>query len=217
MADLRDVRRLAVLGVTGLAWAMAVWGAWIPARAVALRIPGVDMAEAVKFLPAVRAGQVHIWREGFLLPQVTLSLFLAFHAWQRRWPFPPWLRILLQMMAAAVALSMLPPAWTPALLRAPEWRLQVQLILLCLAFAALSPVLRFVPARVADALLAALGIAAALVAISGLTQVWGEFERVYDTPLRYGVGVWGLGLGSTGLLVLFGEGWRAQREKRARA
>ncbi len=209
----RGVLRLLVLVLTGLAWATAVWGAWIPAQAVALRVSGVDMAEVVKFLPAVRSGQVHIWREGFLLPQVMLSLFLSFHAWQRRWPFPLWLRIVLQVLAAAVALSMLPPAWSPAVLRAAEWRLQVRLILLCLAFAVLSPALYLIPARLTDALLAMAGIATTLVVVSGLTQVWPEFERVYNMPLSYGAGVWTVGIGSTGLLILLGEGLRGPQKR----
>ena len=198
-------RWLALLTVTGLAWAVAVWGAWIPHPAVALRVSGVDMAEVVKFLPGVRAGRVHIWREGFLLPQATLSLFLAVHAWQRRWPFPVWLRVLLQAAAAATALSMLPPAWSPALLRAAEWRLQVDIILGCLAVAALSPLFRVLPAWPTDLLLAALGLATALVVASGLTSVWPEFEAVYHMPLSPGLGIWGVGVAATGGLLLAGQ------------
>lgn len=197
-----------LLVATGVAWTVAVWGAWIPHPAVALRVPGVDMAEVVKFLPGVRAGQVHIWREGFLLPQVTLSAFLSLHAWQRRWAFPTWLRVLIQVAAAAVALSMLPPAWSPASLRAAEWQLQVRLIVLCLALAVLSPLARLLPPWLADGLLAALGMASTLVVVSNLTRVWPEFERVYNMSLSYGVGLWALGAGTTGLLVLLGEGLR---------
>ncbi len=208
MRNKGTLRLLIVWIVTVGAWALAVWGAWIPAEPVATRVLGVDMPEAVKFLPGVRAGQVHIWREGFLLPQVMLSLLLALHAWQPRWPFPRWVRVSLQVLAAAVALSMLPPAWSPASLRAPEWRLQVRLILLCLLVAGVAPLWRYLPSRVVDVLLAGLGLAAAFVVVSQLTNVWPEFERVYNTPLAYGTGIWALGVGSTGLLVLLGESLR---------
>ncbi len=202
------LRHLLIWMITVSAWALAVWGAWIPAKPVATRVLGVDMAEVVKFLPGVRAGQVSIWREGFLLPQVTLSLLLALHAWQPRWPFPRWVRVGLQGLAVAVALSMLPPPWSPTSLRAPEWRWQVRLILFCLFVAAAAPLWRYLPARLVDVLLAGLGMGTALVVVAQLTRVWPEFEGVYNVALSYGTGVWAVGVGATGLLVLLGEGWR---------
>ena len=196
---------LLVLVLTGAAWAVAVWGAWVPHAAVALRVAGVDMAEVVKFLPGVRAGQVHIWREGFLLPQVTLSVFLAGHAWQRRWPFPLWLRLLLQLAAVSTALSMLPPAWSPALLRAPEWQQHTRILLLTLTVAFLSPLFRFVPGWVVDVGVALLALGTGIVVAWQLSRVWPEFEQVYNLSLTYGVGVWGVGIGVTGALLLLGQ------------
>ncbi len=195
---------LLLLG-TGLAWAAAVWGPWVPAEPAALQVLGVDMAEVVKFLPGVRSGDIAVWREGFLLPQVILSLFLSVHAWQRRWPWPwPW-RLGMQALAFMVALSMLPPAWTPATLRAPEWQTQVRLILFCALMAGMAPLWRWLPSWLGDGLLALGGIGTGLWLVAALQRVWPQFEMVYNTPLPYGWGLWALGVGITGLLILAGE------------
>ena len=194
--------RLIVWGLTVVAWAVAVWGVWVPGQAVGTMVLGVDMAEAVKFLPAVRAGQVHVWREGFLLPQFTLSLFLSVHAWQRRWPFSRGVRALVTLLAVAVALSMLPPAWTPGLLRAPEWREQTTFILVALAAGVLAPVWRYLPYRLGDGVLLLLGLTTGVVVWRHVTRVWPEFEKVYHTSLEYGVGLWALPVGIVGLVLL---------------
>ncbi len=200
-----------VWGMTAFAWAVAVWGVWVPGHSVGTQVLGVDMAEAVKFLPAVRSGQVHIWREGFLLPQVTLSLFLSVHAWQPRWPFSTGVRVILTVAAAAVALSMLPPAWTPAVLRAGEWRLQVMFILLGLLAAAVSPLGRYLPAQVGDVLLLALGLGTTFVLFRQLARVWPDFESVYNVSLTYGPGVWAVVVGVLGLVVLVFMSLHARR------
>ncbi len=194
-----------VLGITLLAWAAAVWGPWVPDTAAALRVLGVDMAEAVKFLPRVRSGEIPLWREGFLLPQVVLSLALSMHAWQRRWPWPLAVRVGMTALAVMVALSMLPPAWTPTALRQPEWRWQVRLIGACVGMAVLSPVWRWLPAWLGDGILALVGVGTALWLAGTLPRVWPEFEAVYAQALPYGWGVWAVGVGTTGWLILAGE------------
>ncbi len=197
--------------LTTLAWAGAVWGVWVPAPPAALKVIGVDMPEVVKFLPGVRSGQVQVWREGFLLPQVVLALLLSVHAWQRRWPWPwPW-RVGMQVLAVMVALSMLPPAWTPATLRAAEWQTQVRLIGLCVFAALVAPVWRWLPAWLGDGLLAVLGLGAGLWLASAVQQVWPEFEAVYNISLPFGWGIWALGGGVTGLLALAGEHLRRSK------
>jgi len=68
------------LVITYAFWALAIWAPWIPARGIANIVLGVDMAEAIKFLPGIRSGHIHVWREAFLLPQLTLSVTMAAHA-----------------------------------------------------------------------------------------------------------------------------------------
>ncbi len=202
-------------GLTGLliatfvAWGIAIWGAWVPDRSVANTLLGVDMAEAIKFLPGIRSGRIRVWREAFLLPQLTLSIMLAVQAWQKRWPFPTWLRVGIQVIALMTALSMLPPAWSPPLLRAPEWRTQVLFILTGVAFSIASPLFQFISAKILDGLVALLGLVTATLVGSYLQTVWPEFTAVYHRPLPFGVGVWALGFAVTGQFLVATAGLKA--------
>jgi len=205
-----------VWGLSVLAWAVAVWGVWVPGHAVGTQVLGVDMAEAVKFLPAVRGGQIPIWREGFLLPQCTLSFLLSVHAWRRRWPFSTWVRFLLMVLAMAVALSMLPPAWSPATLRSPEWRLQVAFILVALGGAILSPLWRYFPVWVGNTVVLVCGLGTGVVLLRQLPRVWPEFEHVYHTHLPYGPGVGAVVVGILGLIVLTWATWASSSASAAR-
>ncbi len=198
----RGCLALCLAWVTYVAWAYAIWGPWIPAQAVANRLLGVDMAEAVKFLPAVRAGHLPVQREIFLLSQWMLVAMLSVHAWQSRWPYSRWERALVQFAACATALSMLPPPWSPALLRLPEWRLQTGMLLSGLFMCALSPLWGRFPARWTDPILAGLGLIIGIAVGYELQMVWPEFTRIYHHSLEYGAGIWALGVGVTGLLLL---------------
>ena len=197
----RGLWPLLIAWLTYGALAYAVWGPWVPSPTVANTLLGVDMAEAVKFLPQVRSGQISVHREVFLLPQMLLAFTLAIHAWQRRWSYPTWLRVLMQLAAVVTALSLLPPPWSPALLRAPEWRVHTALIGITLAVALFAPLWARWPARWLDR---ALGVFALLTGTwvgAELQQVWPDFIQVYHRSLNFGGGVWALGLGVTGLLL----------------
>lgn len=63
-------------------------GPWVDHRVAGLAILGLDLGEYVKFLPAVRAGATSLWREGFYLPLVAISLTLSLCTWRPdlRWP-----------------------------------------------------------------------------------------------------------------------------------
>ena len=120
---------------------------WISHRAAGLTVLGLDLGELVKFLYPVQQGDIRLWREGFYLPLLAVSVSLSLNAFRREevdgershptygWP----VRIGLLLLAAVAALNLLPPAWSPRLLATPEFRLQVAALLLCLALAAVSP------------------------------------------------------------------------------
>jgi len=197
-----------LLMVTTLAWAVVIWGPWVPARAMALTVLGVDMAEVVKFLPAVRSGQVHVWREAFLLPQVALSVTLALYAWQRGWRLERVWRLAMQVLAVVVALSMLPPAWSPVTLRAPEWRLQVGFIAFCFLFGALSPLWARFPTRWVDIFLALVGTGVVIVVLVQFSRVWPDLQAVYNQRLIPGIGVWATGVAALGSWGMAMTSWR---------
>ncbi len=132
---------------------------WIAHEAAGLAVLGLDLGELVKFLHPVQQGEIRLWREGFYLPLVAVSISLSLNAFRQdssasatagaegrgteveggnplyAWP----VRIAFLLVAVVAALNMLPPAWTPQQLLSPEFRLQVAAMLLCLALAAVSP------------------------------------------------------------------------------
>jgi len=170
-----------------LAWA-GYFGPWVPHRAAGLVITGIDLAEYVKFLPPVMAGQVPIQRETFYLPLISASLIATLIASRRSLPL--WLRLLAGAAAIPLALAMLPPAWTPGTLRLPEFRLQILALLACLAAIPLTVLLRYLPNRVVLLAIALLALAAVLWPAWSLNQVLPAIRDIYRAPLAPGWGFW---------------------------
>src|SRR5512133_3728589 len=119
-----------LLVLAGLIGVAGYFGPWVPHRAAGLVILGLDLAEYVKFLPEVISGQMALTRELFYVPLFAASVSAGLLAGRRT--LPALGRALLALAAVPLALAMLPPAWTPASLRTPEYRLQVLAIALCL-------------------------------------------------------------------------------------
>lgn len=132
---------------------------WIDHKAAGLAVLGLDLGELVKFLHPVQQGEIRLWREGFYLPLVAVSVSLSLNAFRRdssamasagpegrgtkadvscpRYSWP--VRIAYLLVAVVTALNLLPPAWTPQQLLTPEFRLQAVAMLSCLALVAISP------------------------------------------------------------------------------
>ena len=132
---------------------------WIDHKAAGLAVLGLDLGELVKFLHPVQQGEIRLWREGFYLPLVAVSVSLSLNAFRRdsqtltsagaegrgteddesspRYSWP--IRIAYLLFATVAALNMLPPAWTPLQLVTPEFRLQAVAMFLCLGLVAFSP------------------------------------------------------------------------------
>lgn len=115
------------------------WGPWVVHASPALTLIGLDLAEYVKFLPEFRSGQLRLWREGFYLPLFATSLTLSLVASRRELRIPRVARGAVWLSALPIALSMLPPAWSPPILWAPEFRPQTIAIVASLAAMALFP------------------------------------------------------------------------------
>jgi hypothetical protein len=148
------------------------------------------MAEFVKFLPEVRSGELWVLRQLFYVPLLSGAVGLVLVAANRHLLVPRSVRRLVTIASVPVALSMLPPAWTPQLLLTAEFRLQTAAILLCLVVAALCPVLRRVHARVLEAVTAALALAAAVAPLWQFLRVRPAIDAVYGRRVRLGWGPW---------------------------
>jgi hypothetical protein len=172
-------------GLIGLA---GYFGSWVAHRASGLIVTGLDLGEYVKFIPQVISGQLPMQREGFYLPLFAASLMASLLASRRA--LPRWLRILLGLAAIPLALAMLPPAWSPAVLRLPEFRPQTAAMLLCLLMAPAVIVTRHLPDRLVLLMIAALAIPAAVLPAWGFLQVRPAVAELYRQPLRPGWGFW---------------------------
>ncbi len=181
---------------------------WIPHRAAGLTVGGFDLFEVSKFFPAVRAGAVPLFREGFLLPLLTSAVLLALVPAFAARPSRP-IRWLCPVIAAVVALLALPPY--PAILTAhrdPEYRGQLLLAAGAFLLALLSPLARRLPPRVLRGMIAALALAGLVGGLVALVEVRPLFTDLYNAPVGVGWGVVAYGLGSGLALVSALVPWR---------
>ena len=176
---------LIAAGLVGLA---GYFGPWVPHRAIGLIVSGLDLGEYVKFIPQVLSGQIAVRREVFYLPLFAGSLTASLMASRRT--LPRWLRAVLALGTIPLALAMLPPAWSPALLRSSEFRLQTAALILCLLMAPAVIVTRYLPDRLVLVLIATLAIPAAILPAWGLLQAQTAVAGLYRQPLRIGWGFW---------------------------
>jgi hypothetical protein len=176
---------LIVAGLVGLA---GYFGPWVAHRAVGLIVSGLDLGEYVKFIPQAPAAQIALRREFFYLPLFAGSLIASLLASRRT--LPRWLRILLGLGAIPLALAMLPPAWSPAVLQLPEFRLQTAAMLFCLLMAPAVIVTRYLPDRLVLVLMAALAIPAAILPAWGFLPMRLAVMGLYLAPLPLGWGFW---------------------------
>ncbi|MEZ4659116.1 MAG: hypothetical protein R2911_16245 [Caldilineaceae bacterium] len=201
-APLFQQRLLIPLGVLmGMA---GYFGPWVNHRVAGLVILGLDLGEVVKFLEPIRSGQMTLWREGFYLPLLVMSLALALHAFRPSFAYNWPTRLVLLGIAAVAALNMLPPAWDPPRLRTPEFRLQTIWIALCLGAALLSPFLALIPRRLAALLITLLALPAIWLPVRNFLRGCPRWVN-FITPLTPG---WGMYVMVAGLLVLLIGVWR---------
>ena len=195
---------VAILALIFLAF--GYWGRWIAHPAAGLNILGVDLPEYVKFVPEVRYGNIPINRLVFFAMPVSLALgLILFASMQMR--LSVWLRGLAGILAIPVALSMLPPAWTPGLLMTPEFRTQTIVIMALLAAVFLIPLWKqILPDWLRGGLFVLIGLLP-IPAISAFFKVMPALEKLYNHPLKAGPGVYFLVVGiilmviSGGLLI----------------
>ncbi len=202
----RADRRLWLVALACGLMMMGYFGPWVPHPAAGLVVTGLDLAEYVKFLPAFSAGQLSIVREAFYAPLVAVSVTLSLIAF--RLPVRPrwlrWLRWLLRLLvvllAIVAALNLLPPAWSPPLLRTPEFRLQSMVLLACVGLALLSPLLALLPRRLSALLVVVLAAPATWLPTTQFLQVRPHIADLYAKALPLGWGFWLCAAGSLLLL-----------------
>jgi hypothetical protein len=143
----------------------------------------------VKFLPQVASGSIVIQREIFYLPLFAASVTASLFAGRRCVPI--WLRWALAFSAAPLALAMLPPAWSPGLLRIEEFRIQVLAIAVCLLLIPGVALTRYLPDWLILLAVAFLALVAAIGPAWAFLQVRPAINQVYKQPPAVGWGFWG--------------------------
>ena len=173
------------------------FGAWVWHKAAGLVVTGVDFAEYVKFLPPYRSGEIRLLRESFYIPLAAGSLIAGLIASRRILPL--WLRWVFGLLVIPLALAMLPPAWSPAVLAMPEFRVQVVLIAGCILALLLLLVTRFLPDWLVLLLIGLLALIAAIWPATSYLPLLEPIEALYRTPIRPG---WGFWVSTLGFLLL---------------
>jgi hypothetical protein len=194
---------------------------WVPHRAAGLVITGLDLAEYVKFLHPVSSGEIPLWREGFYLPLVAVSVAFSLYAFHRQpggdRPLYPWpVRVGMLAVAGMAALNLLPPAWSPALLFTPEFRLQTSVMILCLILAGISPFLALAPAKLRAASVLLLTLAGLAIPVAQFWRILPALGDLYGHAILPGWGVWVMGVGVLGvgywvLGIGYWGGWASRR------
>jgi len=176
-------------------------GAWVDHPVAGLVITGLDLGEYVKFLTPVRGGEIMLWREGFYLPLVAVSLVASLAVFRRelRYAWPA--RTVLLALAVVAALNLLPPAWTPQRMMTEEFRQQAMALAGCLAAMAFSPLLALLPVKGFAGMVAVLGVSAAVIPVRQFLAILPAVGELYNHPLTPG---WGMMLCAVSLLALAG-------------
>jgi hypothetical protein len=171
---------------------------WVWRSPVALQLTAPGLAEFIKFLPQVRQAQIQPQRLYFLLPLFVAMLALPVVAENKRVALPGWLRLVLRAAVLPLALAGLSPVWTPAILTAPEFRLQTGLAAAAVGLAVLAPLLGRLPLKLLAAALVPALPAALILPLQQFGLVQPGLAEAYAEPVALGWGWWvtaaGLGL-----------------------
>jgi len=199
----RTGSRLAVVRLLlPLGWALAAigyYGPWIDHTTAALTLSGADMAEFVKFLPAVQDGTLEIIRQLFYLPSLAVTVGVAFLIASGRLAYSWPVRILALVLCLPLSVQLLPPAWSATRLVTPEFRLQAVALGLCWLLLAASWLLGRLPSWLSGPLTASLALAAGLLPAWQLLLAKPAIDAVYGTAPHLG---WGFFLCLAGLAIM---------------
>jgi hypothetical protein len=182
-------RWLVLVGLL-LAAVGASFGPWVGRPAAALMLTAPDLAEFVKFLPEVRTGSLTVHRLLFLFPLFIATSALPLVVTNRRLAYPGWARWPALVAVIPLALTLLPPVWSPAVLLSAEFRLQTGACVLCLGMVVAARWLRPMPLRPIVALLVPLSLAAPALALWQFFAVQEAVAHAYASPIVPGWGAW---------------------------
>ena len=207
LSPLSSLLLLAGMLMTGVGGAFLPW---IWRDSVALRLTGPGLAEFVKFLPQVRAGQVSIERLYFLLPLFGAMLALPLAAENKTLALPTWLRWSLRLAVIPLALASLSPVWSPATLIAAEFRLQTILAVTAVGLAVIAPLLKNLSLKIIAAGWGVTGLAAIILPLEQFSLIQTDMVESYHEPVALGWGWW-VTVAAIGISIVGGIATSAQK------
>jgi len=184
------IMRWMLLGGLLLAAMGASFAPWVDRAPAALVLTAPDLAEFVKFLPEVRAGSLRVQRLMFLYPLFVTTLSLPVIIASRRLAYPRWTRWSILILSIPLALTLLPPVWSPGVLLSPEFRLQTLACLFCLGLIVIWRWLSDIPLRPLLLFVALASLAAPVLALWQFFTVREAISYAYASPIVPGWGTW---------------------------
>jgi hypothetical protein len=103
---------------------------------------------------------------------------------------PMWLRWLMRLAVIPLALASLSPVWTPAILVAPEFRLQTLLAATAVGLAVIAPLFKRLPLRILIILLVVGDLAALTLPLLQFSLIQAGVGEAYHHPISLGWGWW---------------------------
>lgn len=173
---------------------------WMAHKTAALTVTGYELSEFAKFFPQIQGGVVPVRRALFITPLLAAltSLALTFHRSGAR----PFLRFGVTLLAALLALAVLPPYQS---ILDPAYRLQLILLAAGLLLTALTPLTAQLSERLRGALFFLLALLGAIPASWQYLLLRPLVTGLYGSRVLPG---WGLILSMTGFLLLAFSGLR---------
>ncbi len=187
------------------------YGAWTAHPTSALSLSGADMAEFVKFLPTVLDGTLSVVRQLFYLPPLAVCVTVAFLIGSRRLALSGYVQVAVLILALPVSLQLLPPAWSFASLRSPEFMLQTLALLGCWILLALFWLLGRLPLLWSGLIATAVSLLSLALCAWQMALVKPAIDAVYGTAPGIG---WGFWLCVVGLVLLSLAGLTLAASKR---
>ncbi len=195
------VIRWSLLAGLLLATLGASFAPWVDRSPAALVLTAPDLAEFVKFLPEVRDGSLRVHRLLFLAPLFVATFSLPLVVASRRLIYPHWACWPVLILVIPLALTLLPPVWSPSVLLSAEFRLQTVACLLCLGLIGISRWLRDIPIRPLLLLVALASLIAPFLILWQFYVVREAIASTYASAIIPGWGTW-LTLTSFALVIL---------------
>ena len=189
-SNLPSVIRWSLLAGLLVAALGASFAPWVNRSPAALVLTAPDLAEFVKFLPEVRDGSLRVHRLLFLAPLFVATFSLPLIVISRRLAYPRWTRWPVLILVIPLALTLLPPVWSPRVLLSMEFLLQTVACLLCLGLIVISRWMRDTPIQPLLLLVALTSLVASTLILWEFYVVREAIASTYASAVVPGWGTW---------------------------